>query len=149
MVEKRGALDVEIQGTIIEIRPGSGFIMRCPECNRVLQNDECSIHGKIDGKPDLRIKLIVDDGSGAVNSVLNQKNSENILGKTIDECKKTENEDLIEEIKKQLFAQRVIMKGNALGDNFGTTFIPKEVKILDVKIEEEAEKLSEALEDLE
>jgi hypothetical protein len=40
------------------------------------------------------------------------------------------------------------MKGNALGDSFGTTFIPKEIELLDVNIEGEAEKLSETLEEL-
>lgn len=148
LVEKRGALDVEVEGTIIDVRPGSGFIMRCPECNRVLQNNECTIHGKIDGKPDLRIKLIVDNGTGAINGVLNQKLSEKLLGKTLEECKKMDDDDLVNEMNKQLFAHRINMKGNALGDNFGTTFIPKEVKLLDVKVEEEAEKLSEDLEDL-
>ena len=34
LAEKRGAMDVEIQGTILEIRSGSGFVLRCPECNR-------------------------------------------------------------------------------------------------------------------
>ena len=148
LVEKRGALDVEVEGTIIDIRPGSGFIMRCPECNRVLQNDECNVHGKVEGKPDLRIKLIVDDGTGAVSSVLNQSLTEELIGKTLEECKKIQNDDLLEEISKKLFAHRISMKGNALGDNFGTTFIPKKVEILDVKIEDEAEKLTEELEDL-
>jgi len=148
LVEKRGALDVEVEGTIIEIKPGSGFIIRCPECNRVLQNDECTTHGKVDGKPDLRIKLIVDDGTGAINSVLNQKLTEKILGKTLEECKKMNDDDLINEMNKQLFARRINMKGNALGDNFGTTFIPKDAELIDVKVKEEAEKLSEELEDL-
>ena len=57
-------------------------------------------------------------------------------------------EDLISEMNKKLFSQKINMKGNALGDNFGTTFIPKEVELVDVKIEEEAEKLSEEMEDL-
>ncbi len=148
LVEKRGALDVEIEGTIIEIRPGSGFIIRCPECNRVLQNDECTIHGKVDGKPDLRIKMVVDDGTGAITGVLNQKLTEKILGKTLEECKKMNDDDLINEMNKQLFARRINMKGNALGDNFGTTFIPKDAELIDVKVKEEAEKLSEELEDL-
>ena len=148
LVEKRGALDVEVEGTIIEIRPGSGFIIRCPECNRVLQNDECTIHGKVDGKPDLRIKLIVDDGTGAINSILNQKLTEKILGKTLEECKKMNDDDLINEMNKQLFARRINMKGNALGDDFGTTFIPKNAELIDVKMKEEAEKLSDELGDL-
>ena len=148
LVEKRGALDVEVEGTIIEIRPGSGFITRCPECNRVLQNSECSIHGTVEGTPDLRIKFIVDDGTGAVNGVLNQDLTEKIFGKTLEECKKMDADELLADMNKQLFACKIIMKGNALGDNFGTTFIPKKIELVDVNLEEEAEKLFESLEDL-
>jgi len=148
LVEKRGALDVQVEGTIIEIRPGSGFIIRCPECSRVLLNDECSIHGKVKGVEDLRIKLFVDDGTGVVGCVLNQKLTEKILGKTMEECKKMGNDELADEMNKQLFAQRIIMQGNGLGDDFGTTFIPKEVELIEINLEEEAEKLSQELEDL-
>ncbi|UCH71742.1 MAG: hypothetical protein JSW62_04920, partial [Thermoplasmatales archaeon] len=34
LVERRGALDIEVEGTIIEVRSGSGIITRCPECKR-------------------------------------------------------------------------------------------------------------------
>ena len=92
--------------------------------------------------------MVVDDGTGAITGVLNQKLTEKILGKTLEECKKMDDDDLVSEMNKQLFARRINMKGNALGDNFGTTFIPKDAELLDVKVEEEAEKLSEDLEDL-
>jgi len=148
IVEKRGALDVETHGTIIEIRQGSGFILRCPECNRTLQNDECNIHGKVKGKPDLRLKLIVDDGTGSVNCIINQKLTEKILNKTMQECKKSKKEDLISEINKKLFNQKIKLNGNALSDNYGTTFIAKDAEILTIKLEEEAEKIAQEMEDL-
>jgi len=148
LVEKRGALDVEIQGVIINIKPGSGFIMRCPECNRVLQNDECNTHGKVEGTLDLRIKMIVDDGTGAVNGILNREISEEILGMTLDECKKMDTEDLFSTMNKKLFAQKISMTGNALGDNYGTTFIPKNIKLVDVEVQDKAEKLIQDMEDL-
>ena len=148
LVEKRGGLDVKISGTVIEIRPGSGFIMRCAECNRSLQDGKCSIHGEVKGQPDLRIKLVVDDGIGAVNSVMNREATEKILGKSLEECKKMGEEKLNEEMNKLLFAKKISMHGNALGDEFGTTVIAKDAEIIDVNVAEEAEKLSEELEDL-
>jgi len=148
LVEKRGVLDVEIQGTIIEIKPGSGCITRCPECNRVIIKNECNNHGKVDGKPDLRIKLIVDDGTGAISSILNQELTEKILGKTLAECKKIKEEDLLNEMNNKLFSQKIKMQGNALSDNFGTTFIPKEAEIFEINLEEEADKLVEILEEM-
>jgi len=153
LVEKSGALDIEVEGTVIEIREGSGFIMRCPECDRVLWNDECKTHGKVEGKSDIRIKLVVDDGTGAVNANIGRELNEKILGKTFEECEKlVENSKdenaLINEINKLLFAQRINIQGNALGDNFGTTIIVKEIKIVDVDIIEEAERLFQELEEL-
>jgi len=148
LVEEGGALDVEVEGTVIEIRSGSGFIMRCPECNRTLQNSECNIHGNVKGKPDLRIKLVVDDGTAAVNGIISKEITEKILGKTLEECKNMAESTLSENMKKLLFAQRINLKGNALGDSFGTTIIVKDMEFIDIDIKKETEKLSQELERL-
>jgi replication factor A1 len=146
LVEKRGALDVEVEGTVIDIRSGSGFIMRCPECNRVLMNGECGAHGKIKGIPDLRIKLVLDDGTGAVGGILNKDLSEKIIGIKLDESKKMKNEDLIDEINRKLFAHKLMLKGNALGDEFGTTLIAKDAEFVEVDVQKESERLSSEIE---
>jgi len=146
LVEKGGALDVEVEGTVIDIRPGSGFVMRCPECNRVLQNDQCSIHGNVEGVPDLRVKLIVDDGTGAVDCTLNKELSEKVLGLSFKDIKKMKSEDVEDEMHKKMFARRIVLRGNALSDNFGTTIIPKDAKFLEVNVEKESEKILKDLE---
>ena len=153
LVEKHGALDIEAEGTVIEIRPGSGFIMRCPECNRVLMNDDCKIHGKVKGRPDIRIKLVVDDGAGSISALIGRELTEKLLEKTLEECKKLvekskDENPLIDEMNNLLFTRRILLKGNALGDNFGTTIIAKDVKLIDVDIKEETLKLYQELEDL-
>lgn len=148
IVEKRGVLDVEAEGTITEIRPGSGVIIRCPECNRTIINDQCSIHGKVDGKSDLRLKLVIDDGTGSVSCVLNKEITEKLIDKRFDECKKMEENELLEEINKKLFTKIISVQGNALGDDFGTSIIVKDAKLIDIDITEEAEKLLKELEEL-
>ena len=148
LVEKRGALDVEIEGTIIDVRSGSGVISRCPECNRTLQNEECSIHGKVSGTPDLRLKLIIDDGTGSVSSILNRELSEKLIGKTLEDCKKMNESDLLNEINKMLFARTISLRGNALGNEFGTSLIAQGVKLVDIDLNKEAERLSQDLEGL-
>ncbi len=148
IVEKRGALDVEVEGTIIDIRPGSGVILRCPECNRAMTNNECSIHGAVEGKQDLRVKLVVDDGTGSVNSALNKELSEDLLGKTLEEYKKMDEVTMLEDINKKLFAHRINLQGNALGDEFGTSLIARKAKLIDFDIQDEADKLSQELEEL-
>jgi len=153
LVERHGALDIEAEGTVIEIRSGSGLIMRCPECDRVLWNDECKIHGKVEGRPDIRIKLVIDDGTGAVSTIIGRKLTEKLLGKTLEACEKLVEDSkdeniLVDEMNKSLFTHRISVKGNALGDNFGTTIIAKEAKLVDVDIDREAKKLSQYMEEI-
>jgi replication factor A1 len=91
---------------------------------------------------------VIDDGSGSVSTVLNRDLTEKILGKTLDECKKINEETLLEELDRKLFAQRIMVKGNALSDDFGTNVIAKDAEFVDFNISEEAENLSSELEDL-
>jgi len=148
LVENDGGLDLEVEGTVIDILPGSGFVLRCPECNRVLQNDECNIHGKVSGIPDMRLKLIVDDGTGAVGAILNRELTEKITGKEMDEVKEIDNKEFEKIIQERVFGKRMKLKGNALSDRFGITFITKEVERLETDINKEAEEILEGLEEL-
>lgn len=152
LVERRGALDVEVEGTVIEIRRGSGLVQRCPECSRVLQGDECKIHGNVKGVVDLRIKLVIDDGTGTVSGIMGKDLTEKFLGKTLNDLKKmvekSGDEAIIEEMNNVLFAHRINLQGNALGDAFGIQIIVKDAKLADINIETESEKLSQELEEL-
>ena len=152
LVERNGALDIEIEGTVIRIREGSGIVLRCPDCNRVLQDDNCSIHGKVSGTIDLRVKLDIDDGTGTVAAILGKQLTEKLLATTIKELQKnsdssTDQQSINELINKILFAHRIRLRGNALGDEFGITLIAKDAEIADIDIKAESEKLSEELEE--
>ncbi len=148
LADNRGGLGVEIEGTIIDIRPGSGFIKRCPECNRAIQDSKCSIHGKVKGIEDMRLKLIVDDGTGAVNATLNEELTKKVLGKTKDDLKNMNESETEELYRKKIFAKTVSLNGNALSDDFGLTFIPKDIEFIDINVNKEAEKLRKALEEM-
>jgi replication factor A1 len=146
LVERNGALDVEVEGTVIEIRKGSGVVQRCPECNRVLQQGSCAVHGAVQGKSDVRMKLVIDDGTGSVSAILGKDLTEKVLEKTISDFS---NEDgLVEEMSKLLFGHRISLQGNALGDEFGVTIIARDAKRADFDIAAEAERLSQELEEL-
>jgi replication factor A1 len=148
IVEKRGALDVELEGTIIDIHRGSGFVLRCPDCNRVLMNSRCSVHGDVKGTADMRLKLTVDDGTGSVTSILNRELTEKILNMNMDDAKKMKEDELEKELQSRLFAKKISLKGNALGDDFGTSIIVRDAEFIDVNVSKEAEKLVNELEEL-
>ena len=146
LVERNGALDVEVEGTVIEIQRGSGLVQRCPECNRVLQQGACTVHGTVEGKPDLRMKLVIDDGIGSVSAILGKDLTEKLLGKTMPET--SNDNSLVEEMNSQLFGHRISLQGNALGDQYGITVIARDAKRVDFNITAEAERLSQELEEV-
>ncbi len=150
LVEMRGGIDVTTEGTVIEIRDGSGYVERCPECNRLMRNGECRIHGKIKGVADLRLKIVVDDGFGGIGAILNRELTEKLIGKDLEECKKIVEEKgkdfLLDEIRKSLLVKRLKLRGNALGDEFGTTLIARDVEVLEEDIKKGAEELLRILE---
>jgi replication factor A1 len=142
LVERNGALDVEVEGTVIEIQKGSGLVQRCPECNRVLQQGSCAVHGTVEGKTDLRMKLVIDDGAGSVSAILGKELTEKLLGKTM-----SESDGMVEEMNSILFGHRICLQGNALGDQFGVTLIARDAKKADFNVAAEAERLSQELEE--
>jgi replication factor A1 len=145
LVERNGALDVEVEGTVIEIRKGSGLVQRCPECNRVIQEGSCVVHGAVEGKADMRMKLVIDDGTDSVSAILGKNLTEKLLGKTMTDFKN--DDSLIEEMNTLLFGHRISVQGNALGDQFGVTVIARDAKRADFNIAAEAERLSQELEE--
>ena len=152
LVERNGGLDVEVEGTIIEIRKGSGIVYRCPDCNRVLINNTCTTHGNVTGTPDLRMKLVLDDGTGSINCIIGREQTEQLLGKTLIQLQKTQQKDdsqqVIDLMNEQFFGQHLILRGNALGDDFGVTLIVREAQYTTFDITTVSEQLTQELEDL-
>ena len=75
-----GVYDVELVGDVLAVRDGSGLIQRCPECGRVVQSGQCRTHGDVDAEDDLRVKAVLDDGTGAVTGVLDRTLTEAVYG---------------------------------------------------------------------
>jgi len=76
------AHDAEIVAPIVAVQNGSGLIKRCghESCSRVLQNGQCVDHGVVDGKFDLRIKAVVDDGQEIRYVVFDAEQTAEITG---------------------------------------------------------------------
>ena len=85
-VASGGVYDVLLTGNVIEVRDGSGLIQRCPECGRVVQNDQCRTHGQVDPEDDLRVKAILDDGTDTVTAILDRELTAEVYGGTLDDA---------------------------------------------------------------
>lgn len=130
VLEKDGIFDVVVTGNIISVRPGSGIIERCPVCNRVIQNNICRAHGTVTGVKDMRIKAILDDGTGAVYIMLNKELSEIVFGKSMEEAESLMQDSLskdavYESMKRSLIGIYLTVRGNSSKSEFGTTIVAR------------------------
>ena len=143
IIESEGAFDVVIEGNILSVRPGSGLIARCPECSRVIQKGMCRVHGKVDEKLDMRIKAIIDDGTGAMTLVLNAELTQVLCGITIEQAKEIAKAAMSqnaveEEVKKKLLGKKLNARGNMSKGEYGITLVATKVRESHDQINERA-----------
>lgn len=147
-----GALDVSITGTVVDLGMGSGLIKRCPECNRSVLNDECTTHGKIESVFDLRMKIVIDDGTGALSAIIGRADTEKLTGITLEAAenlaKARGDMDIVgRDMADIMLMKKVAMRGNVLSDEYGPKMVVKEAEIVETDVIKEAQKLYKELEE--
>ncbi|SFM85854.1 Single-stranded DNA binding protein [Methanolobus profundi] len=150
ILEKDGMFDVTVKGNVISVRSGSGLIERCPVCNRVTQKSACRSHGDVECLVDMRIKAILDDGTGAIHLMLNRELSEAIYGKAMEEVEKmahtSMSEDAVfEDMKKILTGRYLAARGNSSKNEFGVSLVARSVWVPDDDIQERIDELLERM----
>ncbi len=153
VVEAGGGIDLILEGTILDVRDDSGIIFRCPQCNRKLRDGVCEEHGEVEGVADLRIRALLDDGTGAVEVIMNREISEKLLEKKMEEFMEVAKEAMDysivhEEVVEKLFATPVRVKGDSLPSEFIVTIFARDVEILRFDKEGEIEEIKMQLEGL-
>jgi len=123
-VETGGAFDLELRGSVVGVRDGSGLIQRCPECGRVTQKGQCRTHGEVDAEDDLRTKAILDDGTGALTIVLDDELTAEIYGDGIEDARAAakeamDQEVVADEIRAAIVGREVRVRGNLSVDDYG------------------------------
>ena len=150
-VESTGAINIKVEGAVLDIKKGSGLIWRCPVCRRVLSKGTCAIHKKVEGEPDLRIKAVLDDGTGALHLILGRELTERILGISLDEAieltkENINNPDLLSDRTFDLLvAKPITIKGNVTNDEFGIMMIANNYEFSTMEPLSEAENFLEEL----
>jgi replication factor A1 len=123
-VESGGAFDVVVTGNLLEVRDGSGLIERCPECGRVVQNGQCRSHGAVEGEDDLRVKAILDDGTGSLTVVLDDELTAEVYGGGLEEAREHARDAMdksvvADEISERLVGKEYRVRGQLSVDDFG------------------------------
>ncbi|PCR91147.1 Single-stranded DNA binding protein [Natrinema ejinorense] len=119
-----GIYDVEVVGNLLAVRDGSGLIQRCPECYRVIQKGQCRTHGDVEGIDDLRVKAILDDGTGTVTVVLDDELTERVYDGTLDDALEQAREAMDQEVVADTIRERIVgreyrVRGHLSVDEYG------------------------------
>lgn len=125
---KDSMFDVVAAGNVVSVRPGSGIISRCPECSRVIQKGNCRVHGKIEGIRDMRIKAVLDDGTGSMSVMFPRELAEIVYGKTLEEAEQLMFSDVskdavYEDLRRFLTGRYLAVRGNSSKNEFGLSFV--------------------------
>ncbi|MDG6221294.1 MAG: hypothetical protein QCI38_07605, partial [Candidatus Thermoplasmatota archaeon] len=151
LIENGGAIGIKVRGVLIDLKKGSGLVTRCPECNRVTQKGMCMVHGKVKGKHDLRIKGVLDDGTGAITVILNkdltEKLSERKMEEFISEAQEAMTNEVVREyLINKLLARPLEVRGNATKDDFGMMIIAEDAQPPMVDMVKQARSMLQAVE---
>ncbi len=146
IVRTGGGLDIKVVGTVVDMRRGSGLIERCPECNRSIINGECQAHGRVEPVMDLRMKLTLDDGTGAISAIINRELTEKLTGVTLGMAEglakaRGSMEPVERELARTMLIRRLSLTGNVMSDDYGPMMIVRAADVVKEDVTAEAEKL--------
>ncbi|HDS59025.1 MAG TPA: hypothetical protein ENN54_01855 [Thermoplasmatales archaeon] len=105
-----------LEGRVTGIVPRSGYIQRCPECNRVLVDNHCPVHLEVEPVEDFRIKATLDTSPHIV--VINGSAAEKLTGLSLDQVREMEDDDLNCLLQVMLVDHTFIFTGRYFGKNF-------------------------------
>jgi replication factor A1 len=126
LIKTDGAYDILTEGDVLSLRPGSGIVERCPQCSRVTQKGQCRAHGKAIGVRDLRIKAVLDDGTGSIICVLDRALTERIVGSTLEELV-AQGDRANDIIRSAVIGTPLKVAGNLTRGDFGMILVATEV----------------------
>ncbi len=140
-----GGLDITVEGVIVDVKSGSGLIWRCPQCNRSILGGACTVHGNVEGVRDMRLKAVVDDGTGAIGAVLNKADTEKVTGVSMNAAVGLSaargDEVVLREMVSKALLRRVRLTGNVMSDDYGPSMIVRSCELVEKDLQKEAEEL--------
>ena len=128
-----GAEVALVRGVVVGLLPPSGLVYRCPECGRALQKGLCRVHGQVAGTPDLRTRLVLDDGTAGATVNLDRPQTEHLWGHSLadalERLRSTPDPGVLEEeLFDAVFGRRFVVRGRASVDDFGLTIYPETIE---------------------
>jgi replication factor A1 len=148
--DEGGGEAIAVEGIVVGLLPPSGLVYRCPTCRRSVKSGICRVHGQVEGQPDLRARIVLDDGTGAVTVNAGREETERLWGVTLAEVRARLREHpdpslLEEQLLETLLGRRLRVRGHGTKDDFGITITPESVESVDIDLDAAASELSARL----
>ena len=127
---------ISTSGHIISIREDSGIISRCSECRRVLRDGECATHGSQDGDSDVRMRLVLDDGTSTISLIVNKAASESLIGmdqqSITSDISKNGTMAFVQNLRERLLGRQLKASGRTIVDEQGAMLLSDEVELIEL-----------------
>ena len=148
--DEGGGEAIAVEGVVVGLLPPSGLVFRCPTCQRSVRSGICRVHGQVNGQADLRARIVLDDGTGALTVNANRADTERLWGVTLEEAQaRLRNQPdpslLEEQMLETLLGRRLRVRGVGTNDDFGVTLAPESIERVDIDLDAAAEELSARL----
>jgi replication factor A1 len=148
--DEAGGASVTIEGLVVGLLPPSGLVYRCPACHRSVKGGLCRVHGQVEGQPDLRARIVLDDGTGALTVNAGREDTERLWGVSLagarERLRDLPDPDVLEEqLLEALLGRRLRVRGSGTKDDFGITVQPETIEVVDVDLDASASDLAARL----
>lgn len=150
-LESEGGSELaSVEGVVVGVLPPSGLVYRCPTCRRPISGGLCATHGAVQGVPDLRSRLVVDDGTAALTVNAGREDTERLWGVTLDAAlerlRRSPDPSLLEaSLIDEVVGARVRVVGRVFPDDFGLNLYPEELTTVTPDLPATTERLAARL----
>ncbi len=135
LVSGSSRVGISTQGVVASVREDCGIIMRCTQCRRVLRDGNCSEHGENEGTQDVRLRLVIDDGTSTSSLLINKDATLNLLNMTEDEIKAEIDSngqmEFVQRLRGKLLGQLVSASGRTIVDDQGAMLLADKTELVD------------------
>ncbi len=136
-----------IEGMAVGLLPPSGLVQRCPACRRLVTSGLCRVHGAVAGVPDLRARIVLDDGTGAATVAAGREETERLWGTSLERAREllrevTDPSVLEEQLAEAVVGRRFVVRGSATCDDFGLTLTPESIETSEIDLDTAAADLA-------
>ncbi len=103
----------------------------------MISKNLCRVHGSVEGIDDLRIKSILDDGTGVLTIVLDSNLTQKVIDYSIEKAITIASTAMTpsvleDEIKSKLLGRTMRLRGNMTKGEYGITLVATDAQLIEI-----------------